>query len=53
MKNRIKQLRRNRGIVQKLLALEIGITQQTLSNYKHDIRRIKADILKKWLDTLM
>lgn len=47
MKNRIKQLRRNRGIGQTVLALEIGITQQTLSNYEHDIGLIKADILKK------
>ena len=47
MKNRIKQLRRNRGIGQTVLALEIGITQQTLSNYEHDIGLIKAEILKK------
>lgn len=47
MKNRIKQLRRNRGIGQTVLALEIGVTQQTLSNYEHDIGLIKADILKK------
>lgn len=42
MESRIKSLREKRGLIQEILAAELGITQQTLSvhqsflvNYKH------------------
>lgn len=47
MESRIKQLRENRGLIQELLASELGITQQMLSKYERDITVIKVDILKK------
>lgn len=47
MKSRIKQLRQKRGVIQKILAAELGITQQMLSKYERDITLIKVDILKK------
>lgn len=47
MESRIKQLRENRGLIQELLASELGITQQMLSKYERDISLIKVDILKK------
>lgn len=47
MESRIKQLRENRGLIQELLASELGITQQMLSKYERDIALIKIDILKK------
>lgn len=47
MESRIKQLRENRGLIQELLASELGITQQMLSKYERDITIIKIDILKK------
>ena len=34
MESRIKQLRENRGLIQEILASELGITQQMLSKYK-------------------
>lgn len=47
MESRIKQLRENRGMIQEILASELGITQQMLSKYERDISIIKIDILKK------
>ncbi len=47
MESRIKQLRENRGLIQEILATELGITQQMLSKYERDITLIKVDILKK------
>lgn len=47
MKSRIKQLRQKRGVIQEILAAELGITQQMLSKYERDITLIKGDILKK------
>lgn len=47
MESRIKQLREKRGLIQEILATELGITQQTLSKYERDITFIKVDILKK------
>lgn len=47
MESRIKQLRQKRGVIQKILAAELGITQQMLSKYERDITLIKVDILKK------
>lgn len=47
MESRIKQLREKRGLIQEILAAELGITQQMLSKYERDITLIKVDILKK------
>ncbi|MEO2653006.1 helix-turn-helix domain-containing protein [Blautia wexlerae] len=47
MESRIKQLRENRGLIQEILAAELGITQQMLSKYKRDILCIKVDVLMK------
>lgn len=47
MESRIKTLREKRGLIQEILAAEVGITQQMLSKYERDISVIKVDILKK------
>lgn len=47
MGSRIKQLREKRGLIQEMLAAELGITQQMLSKYERDTSLIKVDILKK------
>ena len=47
MESRIKRLREKRGLIQEILAVELGITQQMLSKYERDITLIKVDILKK------
>ena len=47
MESRIKQLREKRGLIQEILAAELGITQQLLSKYERDITLIKVDILKR------
>lgn len=47
MESRIKLLREKRGLIQEILAAEIGITQQMLSKYEKDITIIKVDILKR------
>lgn len=47
MESRIKQLREKRGLIQEILAAELGITQQLLSKYERDITLIKVNILKK------
>lgn len=47
MESRIKQLRQKRGVIQEILAAELGITQQMLGKYERDITLIKVDILKK------
>lgn len=47
MENRIKNLREKRGLIQELLAAELGITQQMLSKYERDTSIIKVDVLKK------
>lgn len=47
MESRIKQLREKSGLIQEILAAELGITQQMLSKYERDITLIKVDILKK------
>ena len=46
MRSRIKELREKRGIIQAILAAELGITQQMLSKYERDITSIKVDVLK-------
>ena len=47
MESRIKQLRENRGLIQEILASELGITQHMLSKYERDVLCIKVDVLKK------
>lgn len=47
MESRIKQLRENRGLIQEILASELGITQQMLSKYERDVLFIKVDVLKR------
>lgn len=47
MESRIKSLREKRGLIQELLATELGITQQMLSKYERDSSIIKVDVLKK------
>lgn len=47
MESRIKSLRKKRGLIQEILATELGITQQMLSKYEKDISTIKIDVLKK------
>lgn len=47
MESRIKQLRENRGLIQEILASELGIKQQMLSKYERDVLCIKVDVLKK------
>lgn len=48
MESRIKQLReKNRGLIQEILASELGITQQMLSKYERDVLCIKVDVLKR------
>ena len=47
MESRIKQLRENRGLIQEILASELGITQQMLSKCERDVLCIKVDVLKK------
>lgn len=53
MESRIKILREKRGIIQEILAAELGITQQMLSKYEKDVTIIKVDILKNWQNILM
>lgn len=43
MESRIKQLRQKRGVIQEILAAELGITQQMLSKYERDVTLIKVD----------
>lgn len=47
MESRIEQLRENRGLIQEILASELGITQQMLSKYERDVLCIKVDVLKR------
>lgn len=47
MESHIKQLRENRGLIQEILASELGITQQMLSKYERDVLCIKVDVLKR------
>ena len=47
MESRIKKLREKRGLIQPILAAELGITQQMLSKYERDTSTIKVDVLKE------
>lgn len=53
MESRIKILREKRGLIQAILATELGITQQTLSKYEKDVNIIKIDVLKRLQSILM
>lgn len=41
MESRIKQLREKRGLIQEILAAELGITQQMPVNMKEMLRLLK------------
>ena len=43
MKNRLKDMRLKRGISQKILGIEIGVSQQNISKYENDIASIPID----------
>lgn len=45
--NRIKELRLKKGISQRQLAKEIGISEQSISKYEHNKRNPKIDKLQK------
>lgn len=47
MESRIKSLREKRGLIQEILAAELGITQQTLSRYEGDVAFIKVVLIVK------
>lgn len=46
MESRIKQLREKRGLIQEILAVELGITQQMLSKYERDVTLTLISSLK-------
>jgi transcriptional regulator with XRE-family HTH domain len=41
---RLKEIRKQKGITQQMLAEKIGISKQRLSNYENGKRRLPADI---------
>ena len=45
MKNRLKHMTLKRAISQKILAIEIGVSQQNISKYENDIASIPIDVL--------
>lgn len=45
MENRIREVRLKKHLIQEIVANEIGVTQQALSKYEHDISIIKVDVL--------
>ena len=45
MKNRLKDMRLKRGISQKILGIEIGVSQQNISKYENDIASIPIDVV--------
>ena len=53
MESRIKQLRENRGLIQEILATELGITQQMLSKYERDILKKIAEYFNVTTDYLL
>lgn len=44
---RLRELRRQRHMIQAIVAANIGISQQSLSKYETDISHIKVDVLIK------
>ena len=47
MESRFKHLRDIRGLLQEILASELGITELMLSKYERDVLCIKVDVLKR------
>lgn len=45
--SRIKEVREQKGLTQKQVAEEVGITEATLSRYENDLREPKAEIVSK------
>ena len=45
---RIKSLREDRDLTQEDLCKELNISQQSLSKYENNLRRLPIDILKKY-----
>jgi transcriptional regulator with XRE-family HTH domain len=52
LSNRIKELRKKRGLTQGELAERIGVHVQTLSRYERRINEIPADVLIKIFEEL-
>lgn len=50
--SRIKEVRERKGLTQKQVAEEVGITEATLSRYENDLREPKAEIVSKLAKTL-
>lgn len=47
MKDKLKQLRKNKGVSQKIVAKAIGISLSAYSNYEQGIREPSNEILIK------
>lgn len=45
MKNRVRELRKSRGMNQEALATFVGVSQQTISKIEKDITSIGTDLL--------
>ena len=52
LRNRIKELRKKKGVTQGELAEKIGVHIQTLSRYERGINEIPADVLIKIFEEL-
>ena len=50
MENRIRELRKNRGMNQETLAAFVGVSQQTISKIEHDINSVGIDLLIQLAD---
>lgn len=47
MKERLKEIRLEKGLTQKQLALAVGLTETALCNYEKGIREPSLDVLKQ------
>ncbi len=45
MKDRLKQLRREKGVTQKIVAKAIGVTESAYSNYEQGLREPSNQVL--------
>lgn len=50
MENRIRELRKSRGMNQEVLAAFVGVSQQTISKIEHDINAVGIDLLIQLAD---
>lgn len=50
MENRIRKLRKSRGMNQEALAAFVGVSQQTISKIEHDINSVGIDLLIQLAD---